>query len=101
MKLTTSLVMAASLLFAFAGNASTDGKKIYDTKCFTCHASGVAGAPKFGDKAAWAPRIAAGMDAMMVIVIKGKGAMPPKGTCTDCSADDLKGVVQYMMDKSK
>lgn len=100
MKLITSLVMAASL-FAIAGNASAQGNKIYDTKCFTCHASGVAGALKLGDKAAWAPRIAAGMDAMMAIVIKGKGAMPPKGTCVDCSDADLKGVVEYMVSKSK
>ncbi len=92
--------MAASL-FAFAGNASAQGNKIYDTKCFTCHASGVAGAPKLGDKAVWAPRIATGMDAIMAVVIKGKGAMPPKGTCMDCSDEDLKGAVQYMVDKSK
>ncbi len=100
MKLTTSLVIAASL-FAIAGNASADGKKIYDTKCFTCHATGVAGAPKLGDKAAWAPRIAAGDAAMMEIVMKGKGAMPPKGTCMDCSDDDLKGAVKYMVDSAK
>lgn len=100
MKLATSLVIAASL-FAVAGTANADGKKIYDTKCFTCHATGVAGAPKFGDKAAWAPRIAAGDAAMMEIVMKGKGAMPPKGTCMDCSDEDLKGAVKYMVDNSK
>jgi cytochrome c5 len=100
MKLTTSLVMAASL-FAIAGTASADGKKIYDTKCFTCHAASVAGAPKLGDKAAWAPRIATGMDAMMAIVVKGKGAMPPKGTCMDCSDEDLKAATQYMVDSVK
>ncbi len=100
MKITTGLLMAASL-FALAGNASAQGNKIYDTKCFTCHASGVAGAPKLGDKAAWASRIAAGLDPMMEIVIKGKGAMPPKGTCMDCSDEDLKAVVEYMVDKSK
>ncbi len=100
MKLTTSLVLAASL-FAIAGNASADGKKIYDTKCFTCHNTGVAGAPKLGDKASWAPRIATGEAAMMEIVMKGKGAMPPKGTCMDCSDADLKATVDYMVEKSK
>ena len=101
MKKTASLAMAIAL-FAVAGTSSArDGKEIYDTKCFTCHAAGVAGAPKFGDKAAWAPRIETGMDAMMVTVIKGKGAMPPKGTCMDCTDDELKATTQYMVDASK
>mgnify|MGYP001823148896 FL=1 len=101
MKKTASLAMAIAL-FAVAGTSSArDGKEIYDTKCFTCHAAGVAGAPKLGDKAAWAPRIETGMDAMMVTVIKGKGAMPPKGTCMDCTDDELKATTQYMVDASK
>jgi cytochrome c5 len=101
MKLTTSLAIAASLV-AFSGAASADkGKEIYDTKCFTCHASGVAGAPKFGDKAAWAPRIETGMDSLLAVSIKGKGAMPPKGTCMDCSDEDLKAAIQYIVDNSK
>ena len=101
MKLTTSLAIAASLL-AFSGVASADkGKELYDTKCFTCHASGVAGAPKFGDKEAWAPRIATGMDAIMTVVKNGKGAMPPKGTCMDCSDEDLKKAVEYMINAAK
>jgi cytochrome c5 len=101
MKLTTSLAVAASL-FAFSGIASADkGKEIYDTKCFTCHAQGVAGAPKLGDKEAWAPRIATGMDAIMKVVMNGKGAMPPKGTCMDCSDEDLKKAVEYMINQSQ
>jgi cytochrome c5 len=101
MKLTTSLALAASLI-AFSGVASADkGKQIYDTKCFTCHANGVAGAPKLGDKAAWEPRIKRGMDDIMKVVINGKGAMPPKGTCMDCSDADLKAATQYMIDNSK
>ena len=101
MKLTTSLAIAASLV-AFSGVASADkGKEIYDTKCFTCHASGVAGAPKLGDKEAWAPRIATGEDAMLAVAIKGKGAMPPKGTCMDCSDKDLKETIEYMVKNSK
>jgi cytochrome c5 len=100
MKTTVSLGIAAAL-FAAAGLASADGKKIYDTKCSVCHASGVAGAPKFGDKAAWEPRIATGMDAMLAVATTGKGAMPPKGTCMDCSDDDLKAAIQYMVDAAK
>ena len=101
MKLTKSLALAAALI-AFSGVASADkGKELYDTKCFTCHASGVAGAPKFGDKAAWEPRAAKGMDEVMKIVISGKGAMPPKGTCMDCSDADLKAAAEYMINNAK
>ena len=100
MKTTASLTIAA-ILFAAAGIASADGKATYDTKCFACHNTGVAGAPKLGDKAAWEPRIASGMDAMLAIAVKGKGAMPPKGTCMDCSDDELKAAIQYMVDAAK
>jgi cytochrome c5 len=100
MKTTASLAIAAALLTA-AGIAGADGKATYDAKCGVCHAAGVAGAPKLGDKAAWEPRIATGMDAMLAIAVSGKGAMPPKGTCMDCSDDDLKAAIQYMIDAVK
>lgn len=80
---------------------SIDGKKIYDSACLACHASGVAGSPKLGDKAAWASRIATGMDAMYTIAIKGKGAMPPKGGNMSLSDDKVKAAVDYMVDQSK
>ncbi len=80
---------------------STEGKKIYETKCAVCHASGVAGAPKLGDKAAWAPRIKSGMDTLMKNVINGINAMPPKGTCGACSKEQLQAAVDYMLAESK
>jgi len=73
---------------------------LYTQLCQTCHAAGVAGAPKLGDKAAWAPRIAEGMDKIMAIVINGKGAMPPKGGSTASEAE-LRTVVTYMVNASK
>ena len=101
MKTIATAIISVALL-GFAGLASAaDVEGIYKAKCQACHANAVAGAPKFGDKASWAPRIATGMDAMMVTVMKGKNAMPPKGTCMDCSEDDLKAVVQYMVDAAK
>ena len=100
-KLIAAAVMGASVLMATGVQADDTGKKIYDTKCMACHAAGVAGAPKLGDKAAWAPRIATGMDAMMAIVMTGKNAMPPKGTCMDCSDADLKAAVEYMVNAAK
>ena len=65
-----------------------------------CHAAGVAGAPKYGDKAAWAPRLAAGMDEVYKIGLNGKGAMPPKGGSTASDAD-FKAAVDYMVSAVK
>jgi len=76
------------------------GKSVYDKACVTCHAAGVAGAPKLGDKTAWGPRIAEGMDTMMKIAINGKGAMPPRGAST-ASDDELRAAVQFMVDAAK
>lgn len=93
----TSVLLIAALTMSGTAMAEDKGKQIYDTKCMACHAAGVAGAPKLGDKAGWEPRIAAGMDSLMNSVMNGKNAMPPKGTCMDCSEEDLKAVVDYMI----
>ena len=66
-----------------------------------CHAAGVAGAPKFGDKAAWAPRIAQGKAKLYESALHGKGAMPPKGGAADLSDDEIKGAVDYILTKVK
>ena len=68
--------------------------------CQACHAAGVAGAPKIGDKAPGAPLLAQGIDGMTATVIKGKGAMPPKGGST-ASEGEIKAVVTYMANASK
>jgi cytochrome c5 len=81
--------------------AAGGGKKIYDGACVACHASGVANAPKFGDKAAWAPRLATGLDALTASVIKGKGAMPPKGGNTSIPDADIRAAVEYMTAAAK
>jgi cytochrome c5 len=73
---------------------------LYTQVCQACHATGVAGAPKYGDKAAWAPRLADGVDGMTAIAIKGKGAMPPRGGST-ASDDEIKQVVTYMANAAK
>jgi len=83
-----------------AAAPSAAGKALYDQTCAVCHAAGVAGAPKFGDKAAWAPRIAEGMDTVFKIALTGKGAMPPKGGAS-ASDDDVRAAVQYMVEHSK
>jgi cytochrome c5 len=81
---------------AKAGGAA-DGKKTFDAACSACHATGVAGAPKHADKAAWAPRVKTGKEALYASVLKGKGAMPPKGGNTALSDADAKAAVDYML----
>ena len=81
--------------------AKPDGKKIYDTACTACHTPGVAGAPKLGDKNAWAPRLAQGVDPLYAAALKGKGAMPPKGGTASLSDADVKAAVDYMVAGAK
>lgn len=76
------------------------GQEAYDNHCTTCHANGIAGAPKFRDAADWNPRLAKqNMDEMIATAIKGLNAMPPKGTCSECSEEDIKNAIQYMLPK--
>jgi len=77
------------------------GAAVYTSVCMACHASGVAGAPKAGDKAAWAPRIATGMAAMIKSVTNGKGAMPPKGGGADLSDAEIKAAVEHLTGLAK
>ena len=81
--------------------AGGGGKATYDATCAACHAAGVAGAPKVGDKAAWAPRIAQGKDALYNTALKGKGAMPPKGGNTALADAAVKAAVDYMVSTAK
>jgi len=73
---------------------------LYTQVCQACHASGVANAPKVGDKAAWGPRLAQGVDGLTASAIKGKGAMPPKGG-SGASDADIKSVVAFMVSSVK
>ncbi len=96
-------VVAALAAATKPGAAAAAGGAVpalYGQACMACHAAGVANAPKLGDKAAWAPRIATGIDAMTASVIKGKGAMPPRGGSTASDAE-LHTVVQYMAGTAK
>jgi cytochrome c5 len=77
------------------------GEAIYNTVCTACHATGVAGAPKTGDKAAWAPRIATGNAALLKSATEGKNAMPARGGAADLSDAELKAAVDYLVGKAK
>jgi cytochrome c5 len=81
------------------------GEEVYNQACVACHGAGVAGAPKFGDSGAWAPRIAQGADTLHKHAIAGyqgkNGFMPPKGGRTDLSDQSVMNAVDYMLSKSK
>ena len=78
--------------------AERSGEEIYNSKCAGCHTSGVMGAPKFASLADWSTRIDLGLDKLTASAIAGKGGMPARGTCMDCSDNEIKVTVQYMLD---
>jgi cytochrome c5 len=81
--------------------AALDGKAVYSQTCVACHAQSVAGSPKLGDKAAWAPRVKQGTDALVQSVVKGKGAMPPKGGNASLTEAQIRAAVEFMVSQSK
>ncbi|MGA8784789.1 MAG: c-type cytochrome [Polaromonas sp.] len=91
---------AAAAPAKVAAADSGAGEALYKQTCVACHAAGVAGAPKFGDKAAWAPRIQTGLDTLTTSAIKGKNAMPPKGGSAASDAD-IHSAVVYMVNAAK
>jgi cytochrome c5 len=94
--------VAGAVAQAPAGEPDLEkGKAIYSTACFACHMTGAAGAPKLDDKAAWAPRIAQGMETLVASSLNGKGAMPPKGGRADLSDADIRAAVAYMVQEAR
>ncbi|MGM0481579.1 MAG: c-type cytochrome [Pseudomonadota bacterium] len=72
------------------------GEQVYNTFCSACHTSGVMGSPKINNANDWEPRLAQGMDTVLRHAIEGYNAMPPKGTCADCSDDEIQAAINYM-----
>ena len=89
-------LFAVFLMFSAAGALAEPDMDKYAKSCQVCHANGAANAPKTGDAAAWEPRLAKGMDALVQSVANGLNAMPPKGMCFDCSDEDYKALIEYM-----
>lgn len=98
-----SLVVGAAMSLAVFSNvqAGGDPASTYNSVCAACHNTGAAGAPKVGNKGDWAPRIAKGKDSLYTVALKGKGAMPPKGGRSSLSDDEVKAIVDYMVEKSQ
>ena len=100
---TAAPVLVAATADATPAPAAADTGAVpalYTQACQVCHGAGVAGAPKLGDKAAWAPRLAQGIDGLTASAIKGKGVMPPRGGSAASDAD-IKAVVTYMVSNAK
>ena len=76
--------------------ANRTGEQIYQAQCHKCHETGVGGAPKIGDRAAWIPRVKQGLDVVVRSAIKGHGAMPPRGGMADLNDVEIRGAVIYM-----
>lgn len=96
-----SVTIPPAAAAASPAKGTGSGKSTYDTVCQVCHGAGVAGAPKMGDKAAWAPRIKQGVARLHASAIKGKGAMPAKGGNPSLSEADVSAAVDYMVSAAK
>ncbi len=108
------LAMIAVLASVFSVNAfaARDGKTIFNTHCVACHATGLLNAPKAHDQKAWKERLAkvasvpksmkkTGIEGLLNVAKAGRNAMPPKGTCMDCSDAELTSAIKFMMEKAK
>jgi cytochrome c5 len=91
---------AATAVLAFAATSAraADGQAVYTKRCAVCHTKI---SPKLGDKAAWAPRISKGIDAMTLSTIKGKGKMPPQVGKSGLTNAEVRAAVEYMVQRSK
>ncbi|MEM7079728.1 MAG: c-type cytochrome [Pseudomonadota bacterium] len=93
---------AAAVTDVAAAPAAHPGKDIYDNYCFSCHTTGLSGAPRLGDVEAWAPRIAKGSELLLQSTIEGiPPAMPARGICFECDDEQLAAAVDYMVVESQ
>lgn len=100
-KVTSTASGQTSTAQAVPRDNQAKAKQIYNQYCAVCHKSGAAGAPILGDKAAWQPRIKKGLKTLVQNAINGYKLMPPKGTCMNCSDQDIQVTVEYMVEASK
>ncbi|GJM14359.1 MAG: cytochrome [Pseudohongiella sp.] len=102
--ITTVTVLGGSLGLSGASAAEEqfDAEAAYQKTCFACHGNGAAHAPVVGDYIEWEIRLEKGIDTLVQNTVAGlNGIMPPKGLCTDCSEEDLRAIVEYMLEQSQ
>ena len=90
------LLVVALPMGAASSLAAQTPEAIYQQTCSICHDGQIVSAPRKGDAAAWAPRLAKGKDVLLENVLKGYSVMPPKGMCFNCTDEDLRGVIDWM-----
>ncbi|MCE5364303.1 c-type cytochrome [Pseudomonas anguilliseptica] len=90
------LIAASALMLSLSAQAAQDPEAVYARACGVCHNGQIPTAPKRGDKVAWEPRLAKGNDALVQSVTNGLNAMPPRGLCMDCTAEDYQAVIKLM-----
>lgn len=86
---------------AAAQSQTRSGEAVYAATCAACHDSGAAGAPRGGDRVAWAPRLAQGADLLAQHAVHGFKAMPPKGGCAECSEAEIRAAVEHLAAKAR
>lgn len=103
LKLLLACLILSSIGAVFAAeDEKFDAGATYQAKCFACHGTGAAHAPEVGDIIAWEIRLEKGMDTLVQNSIDGlNGIMPPRGLCVDCSDEQLKAIVEYMIENSQ
>lgn len=101
MRFAAWLFAAALVALACAPARAADGKLVYAQACAMCHAQGVAGAPRLGDKLAWQARVAGGKETLLASALKGKGAMPAKGGNASLTDADVKAAVEFILSEVK
>ena len=93
----TVVSLSVAGVLVFAGHAYADGKDVYEQVCMKCHRTGILGAPVAGNKAAWEPRVKAGLNTLYESSLNGKNDMPPKGGKDSLSAEHVKAAVDYLL----
>ncbi|WP_404828192.1 c-type cytochrome [Fluctibacter corallii] len=93
-----SVHVAGAEAASAAAAGPRSGQDIYNASCVACHGVGVLGAPKLQNAGDWAPRLEKGFETVLSNAINGFNAMPPRGTCGDCSDDDIKAAIEYMIE---
>jgi cytochrome c5 len=102
-RIIASVFLISNFSAAVAADADDfDAAQAYQSTCFACHGTGAAHSPEVGDVIEWEIRLEKGMDTLVQSAIKGlNGIMPPRGLCADCSDDQLKAIVEYMVAESQ